>query len=61
MYEIITNEKVKFQFNLAFSPEAKSICQKLLNKNPKKRISKIGSLKNHKFFKGIDWELLAMK
>lgn len=42
MYEIITNEKIKFQFSSLFSPEAKSICQNLLQKNPKKRLGNKG-------------------
>lgn len=42
MYEQITNEKLKFQFTPNFSPEAKSICEKLLEKNPKNRLGKKG-------------------
>lgn len=42
------------------SPEAADLIEKLLNKNPEKRLGKEGAeeVKAHPFFKGIDWATL---
>jgi len=56
--------KSSLHFHRYFSPAAKSILQGLLTRNP---IERLGSkqdatgVKNHAFFKGIDWNLLYQK
>lgn len=43
------------EYNSHLSPVAKDFIRKLLSKNPKKRMTNPAEIKNHPFFKGIDW------
>jgi serine/threonine protein kinase len=59
MYRRIVNDK------LAFPSYVNDVCQdliaQLLNRNPSDRLSDPNLMKRHKFFDGIDWELLYQK
>jgi len=44
-----------------FSDDAKDIIQKLLDRDPTKRLSDPDLIKQHPFFKTIDWERLENK
>ena len=64
MYEMIKNSSVKFPKRVNLSEEAKDIIQKLLEKNPKKRLGYqkgIEEIKNHPFFAKIDFNLIEQK
>ena len=64
MYEMIKNSSVKFPKRINLSEEAKDIIQKLLEKNPKKRLGYqkgIEEIKNHPFFAKIDFNLIEQK
>mgnify|MGYP004445108383 CR=1 FL=1 len=58
MYQNITENKLMFQ--QFCSDELKDLLTKMLNKNPKNRIT-IEEMKNHDFFKDINWNDLANK
>ena len=54
----------KLEFHPFFSDELKDLLTKMLNKEPEKRIGIINDksdLKNHEFFKDINWEDIALK
>ena len=58
----ILNDELNFPEDM--SPAAISIVKKLLKKNPKKRLGSNGSddtVRQHPFFKGIDWQALQEK
>lgn len=59
----IIKEDVRFKENISLSPEAKSLILKLLQKDPRKRLGANGprELRNHPFFKGVDWEAYKLK
>jgi len=61
MYEKII--KAKLEFPSYLSAKACDFLGKLLERNPKKRLGGIDSeeVKNHPWFQGIDWDLLASK
>ena len=64
MYELIQNTEVIFPQNIYLSNEAKDIIGKLLKKNVKERLgyaSGIVEIKNHPFFKGIDFQEIENK
>ena len=53
MYDMIKNSQVKFPKRINLSDSAKDIIQKLLEKNPKKRLryhKRIEEIKTHPFF-----------
>ena len=53
MYDMIQNSSVKFPKRVNLSNEAKDVIQKLLEKNPKKRLGSqkgIEEIKSHPFF-----------
>jgi len=55
MYQKILNGELKFPAH--FSPEAQSLLEGLLTRDPEKRLG-VGDpqiLRNHPFFKGLDW------
>ncbi|ODQ81731.1 hypothetical protein BABINDRAFT_170410 [Babjeviella inositovora NRRL Y-12698] len=56
--EKILKDKVKFPFYL--SADAKDLLIRLLRKEPSKRLgdNNIETIKNHRFFRKIDWKLL---
>ena len=58
MYQNITKNNLMFQ--PFWSEELKDILAKMLNKNPKNRIS-IDAMKSHDFFREINWDDLANK
>ena len=58
LYNSIQNEKL--QIPTILSKEAADLLTRQLNKNPKNRI-KIGEVKQHPFFREIDWDLLYKK
>lgn len=59
MYQhIMKNEPQFYNFH---SEEAQDLLQKLLQKNPEERIRNPEEIKKHKFFRGIDWELLMKR
>ena len=58
MYEMIQNSAVKFPKRINLSDDAKDIIQKLLEKNPKKRLGAqkgIEEIKSHPFFAKINF------
>ena len=64
MYEIIQNTDVVFPQDIYLSDEAKDIINKLLKKNVKNRlgyVSGIVEIKNHPFFKSIDFQEVENK
>ena len=64
IYEMITNGTVQFPQKINISDEAKDIIQKLLEKNPKKRLGSqngILDIKKHPFFSKIDFNLIEQK
>ena len=64
MYEMIQNTEVTFPSNIYLSYEAKDIIYKLLKKDVRERlgyVSGIVEVKNHPFFKGIDFHEIELK
>ncbi|XP_017557172.1 serine/threonine-protein kinase N2 isoform X1 [Pygocentrus nattereri] len=63
VFDSIVNDEVRYPRFL--SPESVSIIQKLLQKNPEKRLGAgehdANEVKRHWFFKGVDWEALLAK
>uniref|UniRef100_A0A8B9RP05 protein kinase C n=1 Tax=Astyanax mexicanus TaxID=7994 RepID=A0A8B9RP05_ASTMX len=63
VFDSIVNDEVRYPRFL--SPESVSIIQKLLQKNPEKRLGAgeqdANEVKKHRFFQGIDWEALLAK
>ena len=62
MLQNISENKLEFQE--FFSEEIKDLLKKMLHKDPKKRIginNDKSDLKNHEFFKDINWEDMALK
>ena len=65
--KIITDRviKGKLQLKKYLTPNAKDILQRLLNRNVKKRLGygpkDAESVKNHRFFTGVDWEQVLKK
>lgn len=63
MFYNIQRGLLKIPANL--SPEAKSLLIGLLNRNAQKRLgaSKFDAedIKNHDFFKGLDWDMIAKR
>ncbi len=58
MYKNISENRLMFpEF---FSDEVKDLLEKMLEKDPKKRI-KIQEIKKHPFFQDIDWDLILNK
>lgn len=64
MYKKIIRENVKFKSNVKMSDDAKDIIEKLLNKNPDKRLGcQADSLEilSHPWFESLDWTKLLEK
>ncbi len=64
MYKIILETEVNFPHNIYLSDEAKDIINQLLKKNVKNRlgyVSGIVEIKNHPFFKSIDFHEIENK
>ena len=64
MYKLIQNTEINFPPNIYLSNEAKDIICKLLKKDIKGRLgyaSGIVEIKNHPFFKGIDFQEIQNK
>ncbi|KAM9440883.1 serine/threonine-protein kinase N2 isoform 1-T1 [Clarias gariepinus] len=63
VFDSIVNDEVRYPRFL--SPESVSIIQKLLQKNPEKRLGAgeqdANEVKRHRFFQGVDWEALLAK
>uniref|UniRef100_A0A671RG83 protein kinase C n=1 Tax=Sinocyclocheilus anshuiensis TaxID=1608454 RepID=A0A671RG83_9TELE len=63
VFDSIVNDEVCYPRFM--SPESVSIIQKLLQKNPEKRLGAgeqdANEVKRHRFFQGIDWEALLAK
>ncbi|XP_026103599.1 serine/threonine-protein kinase N2-like isoform X3 [Carassius auratus] len=63
VFDSIVNDEVRYPRFM--SPESVSIKQKLLQKNPEKRLGAgeqdANEVKRHRFFQGIDWEALLAK
>uniref|UniRef100_A0A672KVC4 protein kinase C n=1 Tax=Sinocyclocheilus grahami TaxID=75366 RepID=A0A672KVC4_SINGR len=63
VFDSIVNDEVRYPRFL--SPESVSIIQKLLQKNPEKRLGAgeqdASEVKRHRFFQGLDWEALLAK
>ena len=62
MFQNICENKLEFQE--FFSEEIKDLLKKMLDKDPKKRIginNDKSDLKNHEFFKDINWDDISMK
>ena len=58
LYQRITNETLKFPQN--FNEEAMDLILKTMKRNPEERI-KIAEIKQHEFFKDIDWDEMIKK
>ena len=66
MFEMIVSERVEFSFpKKYFNDDAKHLVKQLMQKNPRKRLGNgsngIDEIKQHPFFKGIDWEELSSR
>ena len=64
MYDLIKNEKIKFDKKFLVSKEAKDLITKLLEKNVENRLcyhSGIEAIKSHHFFKSINFDELLKK
>jgi serine/threonine protein kinase len=63
MYELIKSAPLKFPNRIILSDNAKDIIKKLLNRNVKKRLGNNGikEIKEHPFFKDIDFNLIEQK
>ena len=63
MYELIKSGPLKFPKRITLSDEAKDIIKKLLERNVKKRLGYNGikEIKEHPFFKDIDFNLIEQK
>lgn len=63
VFDSIVNDEVRYPRFL--SPESVSVVQKLLQKNPEKRLGAgdqdANEVKKHRFFQGMDWEALLTK
>lgn len=63
VFDSIVNDEVRYPRFL--SPESVSIVQKLLQKDPERRLGAgeqdANEVKRHRFFQGIDWEALLAK
>ncbi|XP_077096790.1 serine/threonine-protein kinase N2 isoform X1 [Siphateles boraxobius] len=63
VFDSIVNDEVRYPRFL--SPESVSVVQKLLQKNPEKRLGAgdqdANEVKKHRFFQGMDWEALLAK
>ncbi|XP_059404175.1 serine/threonine-protein kinase N2-like isoform X2 [Carassius carassius] len=63
VFDSIVNDEVRYPRFM--SPESVSIIQKLLQKNPEKRLGAgeqdANEVKRHRFFQGIEWEALLAK
>ncbi|KAL7834895.1 hypothetical protein SRHO_G00291420 [Serrasalmus rhombeus] len=63
VFDSIVNDEVRYPRFL--SPESVSMIQKLLQKNPEKRLGAgeqdANEVKRHRFFQGVDWEALLAK
>ena len=61
LYQNIKEGELKFPSKI--SPEAKSLIQGLLERDPKKRLgsASIRDIKKHPFFKGLSWNLVEEK
>ena len=64
MYNLIKNEKIKFDKKFLVSKDAKDLITKLLEKNVENRLcykNGIEDIKKHPFFKSIDFDALLKK
>lgn len=63
MYELIKNSELKFPRRISISDEAKDLLEKLLVKDPAKRLGQKGldEIKEHPFFSGLDFDLVETK
>ncbi|EFA85933.1 protein serine/threonine kinase [Heterostelium album PN500] len=59
MYRKIMGERLTFPAHI--SPDARSLLELLLERDPDKRLADPNIIKRHPFFKSIDWELLFQK
>jgi len=59
MYSKIMKAELKFPRKV--TPEAASLIEGLLEKNPAKRLSEPQQIKEHPYFNGLDWEKLAKR
>ncbi|XP_059164383.1 protein kinase C-like 2 [Physella acuta] len=58
-YQSVTKLKEKYPEWLFDDPDTKDFCQKLLIKDPKRRLgsdNEVSDIKNHPYFFGVDWE-----
>jgi len=59
MYRKIINDKINFPPYM--NEVSKDLISRLLERNPEERLIDPNLMKRHKFFEGIDWELLYQK
>jgi len=59
MYSKIMKSELKFPRKV--TPEAASLMEGLLEKNPTKRLSEAKTIKEHPYFAGLDWERLSRR
>eukprot|EP00004_Rigifila_ramosa_P004622 TRINITY_DN150_c0_g1_i1.p1 TRINITY_DN150_c0_g1~~TRINITY_DN150_c0_g1_i1.p1 ORF type:complete len:485 (-),score=135.63 TRINITY_DN150_c0_g1_i1:284-1666(-) len=51
----------KLEFPDYFTPEAKDICSRLLQRNPNDRLQNAAEIRAHPFFREIDWDMLNQR
>ncbi|OHT16027.1 RAC family serine/threonine-protein kinase like protein [Tritrichomonas foetus] len=56
---MILEEPVRFPYHV--SKEARSLIEKLMDKNPEKRLTNFESIKSDPFFDCIDWSLITIR
>ena len=63
MYELIKSGPLKFPKRISLSDDAKDVIKKLLERDTNKRLGNKGieEIKNHPFFKDIDFDLIIQK
>lgn len=64
LYRLIKKGHLKFPTERNFSNEIKDLISRLMNNNPKKRMGFVGGIqeiKDHPFFKNIDWKKLQLR
>lgn len=60
VYQAVLHKRLDFS-KPCFSPQAQSILQKLLEKDPRQRLVDPAKIKAHPFFEGLDWQALARR
>ena len=57
----IVYEPLRFPATVELTHNARSLCRRLMHKNPQERITSLAMLQQHAFFAGFDWERLISR